>query len=118
MTLKRGDVVIVRFPFSSGSGAKFRPALVIQNDRNNSRLLNVILAAITTTVHRDDEPTQYLLRVRSAEGKQSGILKDSVVTCENIVTVEQSLIHRTIGSLPAESMHRVDACVRAALGLH
>jgi mRNA-degrading endonuclease toxin of MazEF toxin-antitoxin module len=51
MKLQRGDVVVVRFPFSSGAGAKLRPAVVVQNDVNNSRLQNVIVAAITTTTH-------------------------------------------------------------------
>ena len=31
--MRRGDVVLVDFPFSTGGGAKVRPALVIQNDR-------------------------------------------------------------------------------------
>ncbi len=44
MSVHRGDVVIVRFPFSSGVGAKVRPPLVVQGDRSNARLTNVILA--------------------------------------------------------------------------
>jgi len=48
MTLKRGAVVLVRFPFSSGTDAKVRPALVVQADWNNRRITNTILAMITT----------------------------------------------------------------------
>jgi len=57
MTLRRGDIVLVEFPFSSGAGQKLRPALVIQNNHNNQRLNNIIIAAITTTTHRSGEPT-------------------------------------------------------------
>jgi len=32
VNVRRGDVVLVDFPFSAGGGAKVRPALVIQND--------------------------------------------------------------------------------------
>jgi mRNA-degrading endonuclease toxin of MazEF toxin-antitoxin module len=49
-------VLLVHFPFTSASGVKVRPALVVQNDRNNHRLTNVIVAAVTTTTHRSGEP--------------------------------------------------------------
>ena len=54
--LHRGDIVLVNFPFSSGTGSKLRPAL--QSDHNNQRLTtNVIVGAITTTTRRHHEPT-------------------------------------------------------------
>ena len=52
MKVGRGDVVLVRFRFSSGTGAKVRPALVLQSDRNNQRLANTIVAMITSTTER------------------------------------------------------------------
>lgn len=85
MTPQRGDVVLVRFPFSSGTGSKVRPAVVVQCDRNNQRLTNIIVAAITTTTHRSGEPTQLLIEIATPQGRQSGLLKDSVITCENCI---------------------------------
>ncbi len=117
MTLHRGDVVIVTFPFASGTGAKVRPALVVQNDRNNARLTNVVLAAITTTTYRSNEPTQLLLDVSTPAGRQSGLLKDSIISCENLATIEQTLVQRKIGSLPPNVMGQVDACLKTSLGL-
>jgi mRNA-degrading endonuclease toxin of MazEF toxin-antitoxin module len=72
MMLRRGDVVTVLFPFSSGTGAKHRPALVVQCDTNNCRMANVIVAAITTTKHRNGQSTQLLVEVTSPVGQQSG----------------------------------------------
>jgi mRNA interferase MazF len=117
MSLQRADVVIVKFPFTSGSGAKVRPALVVQNDQNNARLTNIIVAAITTTTHRNFEPTQLFLDLTMPAGRQSGLLRDSVVSCENLATIEQSLVLRTIGSLPADTMQQVSDCLKASLGL-
>jgi mRNA-degrading endonuclease toxin of MazEF toxin-antitoxin module len=37
MRMNRGDVVLVDYPFTTG-GAKVRPALVVQNDRDNARM--------------------------------------------------------------------------------
>lgn len=115
--MQRGDVVLVHFPFSSGAGSKLRPALVVQSDPNNQRLTNVIVAAITTTTHRSGEPTQLLIDVSTPAGQQSGLLKDSVVTCENLATVDQGRVTRKIGTLPTNAMQRISDCLRAALGI-
>lgn len=117
MTVHRGDVVLIQFPFASGAAAKLRPALVVQGDRNNARLTNTLVAAITTTTHRSGEPTQFLIELATPVGKQSGLLKDSVVSCENLATIEQTRVARVIGSLPADAMLTINACLKAALGM-
>jgi mRNA-degrading endonuclease toxin of MazEF toxin-antitoxin module len=116
--LRRGDVVLVRFPFSSGAGAKIRPALVVQCDANNRRLANTIIAMITTTTtHAASESTQFLIAIATPVGQQSGLLHDSAAKCENLFTVEQQLVLRTIGSLPAAAMSQVGKCLTASLEL-
>ena len=52
MAVKRGDVVLVHVKFTSASQGKVRPALVIQSDTNNRRLLDTIIAVITGTTQR------------------------------------------------------------------
>jgi len=117
MTIQRGDIVLVWFPFTSGTGGKLRPGLIVQNDQNNQRLGNTIVAAITSTTHRSNQPTQLLIQLATPEGTASGLLFDSAITCENLATVEQRLIQRKIGSLPVASMLKVDECLKASLGL-
>lgn len=63
------------------------------------------------------EPTQLLIDVATAEGRQSGLLHTSAVKCENLFTVEQQVILRTIGRLDSATMAQVDGCIRASLGL-
>jgi len=115
MTLKRGDVVLIDLGYASGTGSKLRPALVVQNDRDNQRLLNTIVAQFTTVTHRHPEPTQLLVQINTPEGKQSGLKFDSAVNCVNLFTVEQTRILRVIGTLPANVMHQVNDCLKAAL---
>jgi len=114
MPLSRGDVVLVQFPFSSGTSSKLRPALVVQPDHNNRRLTNVTLAPLTTTVHQQGEPTQYVIDAATAEGKAAGVRHSSVVSCENLTTVAQSLVRRRLGK---DVMDQIDQCLKAALGL-
>lgn len=117
MTAKRGDIVLVHFPFSSGAGSKLRPALIVQSDHNNLRMSNTIVVQITTTLRRVGEPTQLLVDPQTPEGQPSGLLSPSAVSCENIVTIHESRIQRVIGSLPGTLMEQVDDCLMTSLGL-
>lgn len=117
MSVQRGDVVLAWFPFASGSGGKRRPCLVVQNDADNHRLANTVIAQITSNLRRVGDKSHLLIEVATPEGRQSGLLHDSVVSCNNLATIEQSLIAKVIGSLPAVLMQRVNDCLRAALDL-
>ncbi len=56
--MKRGDIVIVDFPYTDGITGKIRPALVVQNDRDNSRLRDTVVALITGNTNYVEEATQ------------------------------------------------------------
>jgi mRNA interferase MazF len=117
MNVQRADVVLVDFPFFSGTGSKVRPALVIQNNRDNTRLTNTIVAQITGTTQRALEPTQVRIEVATPEGQQSGLKFDSVVNCVNLVTLDKNKILRKLGDLPDALMQKVDNALKAALEL-
>jgi mRNA interferase MazF len=115
--LTRGDVVLVDYPFSSGAGSKRRPALVLQNDRDNARLTNTIIAMITSQTARAHEATQLLIALSTPEGRQSGLRQDSVVACNSLFTIERRLVLHRIGMLSVDLMSQIDACLKAALNL-
>ncbi len=117
MNVRRGDVVLVLYPFASGRGASRRPALIVQNNRDNRRLDNTIIAQITTNMLHVNAPTHLRIPWGTPEGQQAGVLHDSVVSCNNLATVQEDRIHRVIGYLPDAIMHRIDECLKAALGL-
>src|SRR5215470_10529979 len=117
MNVQRGDVVLVDYPYAAGGGTKVRPVLVVQNDRDNQRLLNTIVAQITSVTRRALEPTQLLIEIATPAGQQSGLRQDSVVNCVNLLTLDQGKVLRKLGSLPEVLMRRVNHCLKAALEL-
>ena len=117
MPIARGDVVLVQFPYSTGTGSKLRPAVVVQPDQNNRRLTNIVLVPVTTNIRRVAEPSQFLIDPLSSTGRAAGLRHASVVTCENVTTVAQSLVLRRLGRLPKNAMDQVNDCLKAALGL-
>lgn len=112
---KRGDIVVIDFPYSDGSGSKVRPSLVVQNDMDDQRIRNTIVAMITGNVSHAHEPTQHLIDPAVHQG--TGLSGRSVVKCSVLVTVEQTTILRTIGSLSNAMMVPINACLKAALEL-
>ena len=117
MNVQRGDVVLVDFPFARGASSKVRPALVVQNDRDNVRLINTIVVQITGTTHRALEATQVLIDLNTPQGQQSGLRFDSVVNCVNLVTLDKTKILRRLGNLPDILMRKVHDALKAALAL-
>jgi mRNA-degrading endonuclease toxin of MazEF toxin-antitoxin module len=116
--IRRGDVVIARFPYVGGTGSKVRPAVVVQCDRLNNQIQNTLLAMITgNTTLVGKEPTQFLIDPATPEGASSGLSYPSAVKCENLATVAQSDIIDAIGHLSDALKQRLDACLKAALEL-
>jgi mRNA interferase MazF len=115
--VNRGDVVLVFYPFASGVGGKRRPGLVVQNDADNMRIAATFLAQITTNLARAGAPTHLLIEASTTEGRASGLLHDSLVSCNNLITVELTRVHKVIGHLPPTAMQKIDDCLKAALGL-
>ncbi len=117
MNVRRGDVVLIDYPYTGGGSAKVRPALVVQNDRDNQRLVNTIVVQITSVTRRALEPTQLLIQLATTEGQQSGLRQDSVVNCVNLLTLDKGKVLRKLGSLPASVMQQVNDCLKKALDL-
>lgn len=113
-TYKRGDVVLVLFPHSDLRTAKPRPALIVQAENLQTGLPQVIVAMITSKVFRANHLSRVLVRLSSNEGRQSGLLADSVVMTDNLATILEIAIDRKIGTLP---MKKIDEALRHTLGL-
>jgi len=116
MSVSRGEIVLVDYPFSDGTGSKVRPALVVQTDTLNGRIDDTILAAVSRSTHRAS-PTQLLIDIATSEGKASGLRQNSMIQCENLLTYDQRRIIVTIGRLSAPLIQQVNDCLRKALEL-
>ena len=118
---RKGDVVLVSFPYTTDEGqtqTKRRPAVIISNDYNNTRLDDVLLVPLTSNVSRAGrEPTQVVVQMDSPEGKEAGLRLDSVIDCTVIATIPKTLLVNKIGQFPQEIMERVDQCLMIALSI-
>lgn len=113
--MKRGDIVTVDFPYSDGVQSKFRPAVVVQNDRYNSTWKKTVIAMVTGNVSRRNDPAH--LFVDPATDLETGLNGPSLVSCVNLYTIDQAAILRKRGQLPTTLLSRLDQCLIEALGI-
>jgi mRNA-degrading endonuclease toxin of MazEF toxin-antitoxin module len=115
--MKRGDVVIVQFPYVDGSRGKNRPALVVQNDRDNQRLTHTVIAMITGNTRHVGEATQVLVDPATVDGRSAGLNGPSAIKCGNLFTIAQQDVLRLIGQLSPSLLKQTDQALKAALQL-
>jgi mRNA interferase MazF len=113
MIYKHGDIVLVYFPHTDFSTVKKRPALVVQADGLSTGLPNVVLAQLTSNLNRRRGVTRVF--VSQQDRQMTGLVTDTVIVTDMLMTVETRLIDKKIGEMP--SMQSVDEALRATLGL-
>jgi mRNA-degrading endonuclease toxin of MazEF toxin-antitoxin module len=105
---KRGDIVLVAFPFTDLSSTKRRPALVVSPDTFNAHLQDLVLVAITSQIKADDtliiDPTDC----------SDGILpKRSAVRVGKMFTINSSLVVKRLCSLRGQKTKDVLSALKA-----
>ncbi len=119
--IRRGDVVLVPFPYGSdfrkARKAKTRPALVVQNNTGNRFGSTVIVALISSSVPEKPYPMHYGITYPSAVAAAAGLRKPSVIKMETLVTLPKRALVRRLGSLPGEVMREADQALAFSLDL-
>ena len=115
--MKRGDVVLVRFPHPSGLRGKKRPAVVIQSDAYSGVVGTVIVAEVTKNLTMARDPACLFIDTSTPEGAATGLVRDSVVACLMLVTVYADTIAQVLGLLSPTMQNELDGCLKAAMGL-
>jgi mRNA interferase MazF len=109
MRYRRGDVVLVPFPFTDLETVKTRPADVVSTETYEHETGNLLVAMITAASHT----TLYDCMLH--DWKQAKLLKPSWVRAK-IATLQPSLIRFQPGRLSADDLANVDERLRRAFG--
>src|SRR3989338_7302219 len=113
--LKRGDIVLVPFPFTDFSSQKVRPAIVLTPDPKSS---DVLIAFISSIVQPEAiQPTDFILKENHPDFPATGLKKTSLFKMNKLLTVEKSLIIRRLGKVSPLIQKELDTRVRIATGL-
>jgi mRNA interferase MazF len=115
--MKRGDVVLARFPHPTGGRGKKRPVVIVQADIYNSSLRSVVAAEVTKNPLMAHDPACLFIDTNTPEGKATGLLQDSVISCLLLATLSADRIDQRIGQLSDEMKRKLNECLKVALEL-
>jgi mRNA interferase MazF len=105
---RRGDIVLVSFPFTDLTSTKRRPALVVSPDSFNELNEDLILAAVTSQV----TTSPHSVPVAPSDCQDGSLPKESFVKLTKVFTISSALILKSICRLRAEKLSEVLAKLR------
>ena len=86
----------------------FRPVLIVSNNASNAYSPNITAVPLTSQLNKQPLPTHVLLQ-------EQGLHKDSLVLCEQIITLDKSCLRRRLGHISNDDDR---LAVRRALAIH
>ncbi len=96
--MKKGDIVLLPFPFTDLSGNKTRPALVLI-----SNPLDVTVAFITTQIGWQDANDLLLIA-----DSNNGLKRDSLIRLSKLATIDSGLVLGKLGEISTLQLTKLD----------
>jgi mRNA interferase MazF len=104
----RGDVVLVRYPFSDLSGSKIRPAVIVNTPHSSQ---DVFILPLTSKI-KSLLTGEFVLK----NWNKAGLNIESAVK-RGIYTIHQNLVAQRVGKLTDSDLNDLDHALRQWLGL-
>ena len=92
---RRGDIILVQFPFTDLSSSKLRPALVISQHKDD-----LIILGIFSRIPDRIKDTWVIIDEKSCNFALTGPKKTSIIKGEKITVVHRSIARQKLGVLP------------------
>lgn len=96
--MKKGDIVLIPFPFSDLSGTKTRPALILIRSASD-----ITVSFVTTQLKWKEE-----FDVLIEPSPSNGIKKPSLIRLAKIATIDRNLAIGKLGSLSQQELAEID----------
>lgn len=111
-TYRRGDIYLANLnPFKGSEQGGTRPVLVLQNNDGNYYCPTLIVAPITTKLKKPNLPTHCCFE------EVRGLPEPSMVSLEQIKTIDKCRIEKYLGKMTTEQMAIVEDAIRESLGM-
>jgi hypothetical protein len=105
--------------------SRMRPACEAKSDRSwlfkptsiTSACATPSWPSLQTNLNDLHDPACFLIAAATPEGQAAGLVQDSLFSGYLISLMSEDRLQDVIGKLSDEAMQKVDACLKAALGM-
>jgi len=109
---KRGDIILVPFPFSNQIATKKRPSVIVSSNLYNNVSSDIVIMAITSRTDKTIGIGECLIM----DWQVAGLLKPSAIK-PAISTIEQQLVLKKLGSLSSNDLFSMENALKRFLDL-
>ncbi|MCK4787478.1 MAG: type II toxin-antitoxin system PemK/MazF family toxin [Desulfobacteraceae bacterium] len=113
--IKRGDIVLLSFPFTDLQTCKVRPALVVSSNSFNKKNQDAIFAFITTKEYTG--PFDIRINENDSSFPETGLKASSTLRTSKLMCLEQKLARRRLGRADKHLLQRINTALISLLGL-
>ena len=113
--MKRGTIVLTKFPFTDLSSAKRRPAIILTKVELNDP--DVIVAFISSVLPAEPSPVDFVLRETDPDFSETGLKKSSVFKMDKLATFDKAIFTGEMGQVSGAVFDKLRAKLRIALDL-
>lgn len=112
---RKGDIILVPFPFTDLTAVKVRPAVILTPEPTG---VDLVVAYLSSVIPPDPLPPAHLLIVSEhPEFRGTGLKQRSVIRLDKLMTIAQSRVRRRLGHLGPSLLAELDYHLKSALGL-
>jgi len=115
--VKRGSVVLVRYPFSDFSTTKVRPAVILTSDELIPLVDDVLCLFISSVISTDLLPTDLIVEKYDPSFHNLGLKFRSIFRTHKLTLLHKSLVLRVLGEVDQSLMEEINRKLRIALAL-
>ena len=109
-TFKRGDVVVLPYPYTNRLAEKRRPALVVSSDEFNARS-GLLWVAMITSAGQNSLPDDIAL-----ENEETGLGTASVARLSKLATIEADRVIRVAGRIDGKTRKDIRKALSEIVG--
>lgn len=114
--IKRGEIVLLSFPFTDLQTTKVRPALVVSSDSFNKIGRDAIFIFITSKPY--NEPFDIRIDKQDTSFRATRLKVSSTLRASKIMCLEQGFVRRRLGCLDNKTLQKVEQALISLLSLN
>ncbi len=117
LSVRRGSIVLIRYPFTDLTGTKLRPAEILTPDALISRIDDLLCLFISSSMPTDLLPSDFVLSASHASFAKTGLKYRSAFRSHKLALLHKALVVRVLGEADTNLMRDLTPKLRLALGL-
>ncbi|MBC8185963.1 type II toxin-antitoxin system PemK/MazF family toxin [candidate division KSB1 bacterium] len=115
--VKRGSIVLIRYPFTDLTNSRIRPALILTPDEFLNKINDVLCLFISSQEPLELLKTDYVLEISHPLFPLTGLKFQSVFRTHKLALLQKALVTRVLGELGGDLMLEINKRLKIALGL-